>query len=143
MRSSRILLTLQQGSQFTFSKYLPSQPARVYHKQRLASAHRAGILKAVGRVLIGAVVVAIVAAILFYVYSQSCQSRAAAQAQQISEMGNRLNQLQQDNDQLKSELAKVQDEETKLNAQNTELLKAIGTFKATGKMPAMPAYPPK
>jgi septal ring factor EnvC (AmiA/AmiB activator) len=110
---------------------------------RLAIAYRAGILEVVGRVLIGAVVVAIVAAIFFYFYSQSCQSRAAAQAQQITEMGNRLNQLQQDNDQLKSELAKVQDEENKLNAQNNELLKAIASFKATGKMPEVPAYPPK
>jgi C4-dicarboxylate-specific signal transduction histidine kinase len=97
----------------------------------------------VGRVLIGAVVVAIVAAILFYFYSQNCHAKSAAQAQQISEMSNRLNQLQQDNDQLKGELAKVQDEENKLNAQNTELLKAIATFKATGKMPEVPAYPPK
>ncbi len=96
-----------------------------------------------GKVLIGAVVVAIVAAILFYFYSQSCQSKSAAQAQQLAEMSNRLNQLQQDNDQLKGELAKVQDEENKLNAQNTELLKAIATFKATGKMPVVPAYPPK
>jgi septal ring factor EnvC (AmiA/AmiB activator) len=97
----------------------------------------------VGRVLIGAVVVAIVAAILFYFYSQSCQSKSAAQAQQISEMSQRVNQLQQDNDQLKSELAKVQDEENKLNAQNNELLKAMATFKATGKMPAVATYPPK
>lgn len=109
----------------------------------MAIAPRAGILKVVGRVLIGAAVVAIIAAILFYFYSQSCQSKSAAQAQQISQLSNRLNQLQQDNDQLKSELAKVQDEENKLDAQNNELLKAIGTFKATGKMPAVPAYPPK
>ncbi len=109
----------------------------------MAIAPRAGILEVVGRVLIGAVVVAIVAAILFYFYSHNCQSKSAAQARQISEMSNRLNQLQQDNDQLKSELAKVQDEENKLNALNTELLKAIGTFKATGKMPEPPAYPPK
>ena len=109
----------------------------------MAIALRAGILEHVGRVLIGGLVVAIIGAILFYFYSQSCRIRAAAQAQQISEMDNRLNQLQQDNEQLKSELAKVQEEENKLNAQNTELLKAIGTFKATGKMPAVPSYPPK
>jgi septal ring factor EnvC (AmiA/AmiB activator) len=92
---------------------------------------RAGILEHVGRVVIGGLVVAIIAAILFYFYSQSCRTRAAAQAQQISEMGNRLNQLQQDNEQLKSELAKSQEEENKLNAQNTELLRAIGTFDST------------
>jgi C4-dicarboxylate-specific signal transduction histidine kinase len=143
MRSSRILLTLQQGSQFDF--FLAPSRSHISddYWRRLAIVPRAGILKIVGRVLIGAVVVAIVAAILFYFYSQSCQSKAAAQGQQISEMGNRLNQLQHDNDQLKSELAKVQDEENKLNAQNNELLKAIATFKATGKMPAVPAYPPK
>ena len=85
-----------------------------------------------GRLLIGGLIVAIIAALLFYFYSSSYRTQAQEQAQQVSQL----------NDQLKAELAKIQGEQTILAAQNEEMRKAIAEFKATGKMPVIPP-PPK
>jgi peptidoglycan hydrolase CwlO-like protein len=95
-----------------------------------------------GRLLIGGLIVAIIAALLFYFYSSSYRTQAQEQAQQISQLNEQLLKVQGENDQLKAELAKIQGEQTILAAQNEEMRKAIGEFKATGKMPVIPP-PPK
>lgn len=95
-----------------------------------------------GRILVGGLIVAIIAAILFFFYSGSYRTELEQQNQQISQLNDQLNKVQGENDQLKAELAKIQGEQTILAAQNEEMRKAIGEFKATGKMPVIPP-PPK
>ena len=91
-----------------------------------------------GRLLIGGLIAAIIAALLFYLYSSSYRTRLEEQTQQVSQLNDQLLKAQNENDQLKAELAKVQAEQTILAAQNDEMRKAIGEFKATGKMPVIP-----
>jgi peptidoglycan hydrolase CwlO-like protein len=88
--------------------------------------------------MIGGLVVAIIAALLFFIYTGSYRTRHQEQEQQISELNNQVNKLQAENEQLKNNLAKVQSEGSRLAAQNEEMRKAIGSFKATGKMPEVP-----
>ena len=91
-----------------------------------------------GRLLIGGLIVAIIAALLFFFYSSGYRTRLEEQTQQVSQLNDQLLKAQNENDQLKAELAKVQAEQTILAAQNDEMRKAIGEFKATGKMPVIP-----
>lgn len=95
-----------------------------------------------GRLLIGGLIVAIIAVLLFFFYSSSYRTRLDGQTQQISQLNAELLKLQNENEQLKAELSKVQGEQNILAAQNEEMRKAIGEFKATGKMPVIPP-PPK
>ena len=90
------------------------------------------------RLVIVGLVVAIIAALLFFIYSGSYRTRNQEQEQQISELNNQVNKLQAENEQLKNDLAKVQSEGSRLAAQNEEMRKAIGSFKATGKLPEIP-----
>lgn len=99
-----------------------------------------GATKKMARILIGGLVVAIIAALLFFLYAGSYRTRNQAQEQQISELNNQLNKLQHENEQLKTALASVQAEGITLAAQNEEMRKAIASFKATGKLP--PTLPP-
>jgi peptidoglycan hydrolase CwlO-like protein len=103
-----------------------------------AGLNRQGNGGSMARLLIGGLIVAIIAALLFYLYSSTYRSRLADQAQQISQLNDQLLKVQNDNDQLKAELAKVQGEQTILAAQNDQMRKAIAEFKATGKMPSIP-----
>jgi septal ring factor EnvC (AmiA/AmiB activator) len=89
-----------------------------------------------GKALVGGLMVAVVAALILYVYASSCRTAMADQARQISALGAQLAKLEQQNTELRTNLAKLQSEEEALAAQNDELKKAIATFKATGKMPA-------
>ena len=95
-----------------------------------------------GRLLIGGLIVAIIAALLFYFYSGSDRTRLEQQNQQITQLNDQLLKLQSENEQLKAQLSKVQGEQNTLAAQNEEMRKAIAEFKATGKMPVIPP-PPK
>lgn len=95
-----------------------------------------------GRLLIGGLIVAIIAALVFYFYSSSDRTRLEQQTQQISQLNDQLLKLQNENEQLKAQLSKVQGEQNILAAQNEELRKAIAEFKATGKMREIPP-PPK
>jgi peptidoglycan hydrolase CwlO-like protein len=90
------------------------------------------------RLAVGGLVVAIIAALLFFLYAGSYRTRLQAQEQQISELNNQVNKLQTENEQMKTDLAKVQAEGTSLAAQNEEMRKAIASFKATGKLPEVP-----
>ena len=94
------------------------------------------------RLLIGGLIVAIIAALLFFFYWSSYRTRLDDQTQQISQLNDQLLKLQSENAQLKTELSKVQGEQSILAAQNEEMRKAIGEFKATGKMPVLQP-PPK
>jgi peptidoglycan hydrolase CwlO-like protein len=94
------------------------------------------------RLMVGGLIVAIIAAILFFLYSSSYRTRIEAQAQQISQLNEELLKLQNENEQVKSELAKVQAEQNTIAAQNEEMRKMIASFKATGKLPPNPP-PPK
>jgi peptidoglycan hydrolase CwlO-like protein len=95
-----------------------------------------------GRLLIGGLIVAIIAALLFYFYSSGYRTQIDQQTQQVSQLNDQLLKLQSENEQLKAELSKVQNEQNILAAQNDEMRKAIAEFKATGKMPVIPP-PPK
>lgn len=95
-----------------------------------------------GRLVIGGVVVAIIAALLFYFYSSGYRAQIDQQTQQASQLNDQLLKLQNENEQLKTQLSKVQAEQNILAGQNEEMRKAIAEFKATGKMPVIPP-PPK
>ena len=95
-----------------------------------------------GRLFIGVLIAAIIAALLFYFYSNDYRSQIDQQTQQISQLNDQLLKLQSENEQLKAQLSKVQGEQSILAAQNEEMRKAIAEFKATGKMPVIPP-PPK
>ena len=99
-----------------------------------------------GRFLAGALVVLIVAAIAFFMWSKVNDARQEALQEQIAAMNKQLSQISDENTRLKAELSKVQSEEQNLAAQNDELLKAIASVKATGKLPAdinLELNPPK
>ena len=99
-----------------------------------------------GRFLAGALVVLIVAGIAFFMWSKVNDARQEALQEQIAAMNKQLSQISEENTRLKAELSKVQSEEQNLAAQNDELLKAIASVKATGKLPAnmnLELNPPK
>ena len=91
-----------------------------------------------GRLLIGVLIAAIIAALVFYFYSGGYRTQIDQQTQQITQLNDQLLKLQSENEQLKAQLSKVQGEQSILAAQNEEMRKAIAEFKATGKMPAIP-----
>jgi peptidoglycan hydrolase CwlO-like protein len=95
-----------------------------------------------GRLLIGGLVVAIIAGLLFYFYSSGYRTQIDQQTQQVSQLNDQLLKLQNENEQLKTQLSKVQAEQNILAAQNDEMRKAMAEFKATGKLPVIPP-PPK
>ena len=95
-----------------------------------------------GRLVIGGLVVAIVASLLFYFYSSDYRTQIDQQTQQVSQLNDQVLKLQSENEQLKAQLSKVQAEQNILAAQNEEMRKGIAEFKATGKMPVIPP-PPK
>ena len=88
-----------------------------------------------GRFLAGALVVLIIAAIAFFIWSKVNDARQEALQEQIAAMNKQLSQMSDENTRLKAELSKVQSEEQNLAARNDELLKAIASVKATGKLP--------
>jgi peptidoglycan hydrolase CwlO-like protein len=99
-----------------------------------------------GRFLAGALVVLIVAAIAFFMWSRVNDARQEALQEQIAAMNKQLSQINDENTRLKAELSKIQSEEQNLAAQNDELRKAVASVKATGKLPAnieLELNPPK
>ena len=97
-----------------------------------------------GRMLIGGVVVAIIAIIAVYVISVKDEEARKAQESKIVELQGQLQKLQDENDGLKSALAKVRSEEDRLAADNQELSKALAQAQVTGKVPKLKLpYPPK
>ena len=88
-----------------------------------------------GKFLVGIVVALVIAGIAFFIWSSVNNARQEQLNDRIAAMSKQLSQLSDENTQLKAQLAKVQSEEQNLAAQNDELRKAIGSVKATGKLP--------
>ena len=95
-----------------------------------------------GRLFIGILIAAIIAALVFYFYSSDYRTQIDQQTQQISQLNEQLLKLQNENAQLRAQVLKVEGEQNILVTQNEEMRKAIAEFKATGKMPELPP-PPK
>ncbi|MHB8382105.1 MAG: hypothetical protein ACYDC3_07165 [Candidatus Binataceae bacterium] len=96
-----------------------------------------------GKAIAGAAIVAIIAAILFYVWAGQNRVAQDLTQQQVTALNHQIDELRDQNTQLKAQLGSVQSEQQNLAAQNDELRKAIGTVKATGKLPPNLPYPPK
>ena len=97
------------------------------------------------RYLIGALVVAIVASFVGWNWNRQQQAAMRRTQAQIAQLSDHVKEVDQENAQLKADLAKVQAEENRLVMENQILNKTIGQVRATGKIPKelqLP-YPPK
>ncbi len=95
------------------------------------------------RYLVGAVVVAIIAAAIGWKWYQREQAQHRLEQAQINDLTARVGQLQDQNNQLNSALAKVQAEEQRQVTENELLTKTLQQAKLTGKTPDKLPYPPK
>lgn len=95
------------------------------------------------RYLIGALVVAIVAALIGWNWNRQQQSAMRQAQTQIRQLSDRVTEADAENSRLKSDLAKVQAEENRLVMENQILSKTLGQARATGKIPNKLPYPPK
>jgi membrane protein implicated in regulation of membrane protease activity len=95
------------------------------------------------RYLIGAIVVAVIAAAIGWKWYQKDQADHQREQAQISELSGRIGQLQDQNNQLNEALAKVQAEEQRQVTENDLLTKTLEQAKLTGKIPDKLPYPPK
>jgi hypothetical protein len=95
------------------------------------------------RYLVGAIVVAIIAAVIGWKWYQQAQADHQHDQAQISELSARIGQLQDQNNQLNAALAKVQAEEQRQVTENDLLTKVLEQAKLTGKIPDKLPYPPK
>ncbi|GEM_PF-486459 len=99
-----------------------------------------------GKFFAGAILVLVLAAVAFFVWSRVNAAHQEDLQAQIDGLTKQVSQLTDENTRLKTELSKLQTEEQNLAAQNDELRKAIGSVKATGKLPPnieMELNPPK
>ena len=88
------------------------------------------------------ILAAITAALGYRWYSQDVDFRLR-QEKQIAELNQQASKLQADNERLKGELAKVQDEESRMVAANEMLRKVLEQARLSGKAPRLEPYPPK
>ena len=95
------------------------------------------------RYLVGAVVVAIIAAAIGWKWYRQTQANHQHDQAQISDLSARIGQLQDQNNQLNAELTKVQTEEQRQVTENDLLTKTLEQAKLTGKIPDKLPYPPK
>jgi hypothetical protein len=95
------------------------------------------------RYLVGAVVAAVVAAVIGWKWYQQEQADRQHDQAQIGELSSRIGQLQDQNNQLNAALAKVQAEEQRQVTENDLLTKTLEQAKLTGKIPDKLPYPPK
>ena len=98
------------------------------------------------RGVIAFVILAAVAGALGYRWYQQELELRQRQQEQIVELNQQVKKIQGENETLKAQLAKVQDEEGRLAAANELLTKAIEQSKLTGKTAEKPPnlpYPPK
>ncbi len=97
-----------------------------------------------GRALIGALVVALLAIAIGWRWSAQQHAIQERQTQQIADLSAQVGKLTSENETLKNALDKVQDEEARLTRANDALEKALQEAKLTGKVPNLPPpYPPK
>jgi predicted nucleic acid-binding Zn-ribbon protein len=95
------------------------------------------------RYLVGAIVVAMIAAAIGWKWRQQAQDDHQHDQAQISDLSGRIGQLQEQNNQLNAALAKVQAEEQRQVTENDLLAKVLEQAKLTGKIPDKLPYPPK
>ncbi|HTJ08339.1 MAG TPA: hypothetical protein VL393_01500 [Candidatus Binataceae bacterium] len=95
------------------------------------------------RYLVGAIVVAMIAAAIGWKWRQQAQADHQHDQAQISDLSARIGQLQEQNNQLNAALAKVQAEEQRQVTENELLAKVLDQAKLTGKIPDKLPYPPK
>jgi predicted negative regulator of RcsB-dependent stress response len=95
------------------------------------------------RYLVGAIVVALIAAAIGWKWYQREQAEHQHEQAQISELSARIGQLQDQNNQLNAALAKVQAEEQRQVTENDLLAKVLEQARLTGKIPDKLPYPPK
>jgi predicted nucleic acid-binding Zn-ribbon protein len=95
------------------------------------------------RYLVGAIVVAMIAAAIGWKWRQQAQADRQHDQAQISDLSVRIGQLQEQNNQLNAALAKVQAEEQRQVTENDLLAKVLEQAKLTGKIPDKLPYPPK
>ena len=93
--------------------------------------------------LVGAIVVAMIAAAIGWKWRQQAQADHQHDQAQISDLSARIGQLQEQNNQLNAALAKVQAEEQRQVTENELLAKVLDQAKLTGKIPDKLPYPPK
>jgi uncharacterized protein HemX len=108
-------------------------------------AARADYREDVARIVITAVVAAVIAGIAGYWWSLQYEHELARQREQLTQLDRQLKTVADENLQLHAEITKLQDEETRLAAENNVLNEAIAKARLTGKVPdklALP-YPPK
>lgn len=100
-----------------------------------------------GRVLIGALAVLVIAIIAGRVVTTRYDSERAVDQQKISDLQQENGKLSDENAQLTADLAKVQREQERLKAANDQLSRALESARLTGKIPPLPEgalpYPPK
>jgi peptidoglycan hydrolase CwlO-like protein len=101
--------------------------------------------RAMGRVLIGAIVVAFIAAVIGFEWTVKQREAANRAQQEVNDLQQQLNRAQSDNNDLRARLGKLQEEESHLAAENNALNEAIAKSRLTGKAAEMPTlpYPPK
>jgi uncharacterized protein YlxW (UPF0749 family) len=95
------------------------------------------------RYLVGAIVVAVIAAAIGWKWYQQELAEHQREQAQISDLSARIGQLQDQNNQLNAALAKVQAEEQRQVTENDLLTKTLEQAKLTGKIPDKLPYPPK
>ncbi len=89
------------------------------------------------------VILAGIAGFFAWHYHTREQATIAQQSHRIDDLGAQVNQLKTDNNRLHDQLDKIQEENNNLKIYNDALKKALETAKLTGKVPVVPAYPPK
>jgi phage/plasmid primase-like uncharacterized protein len=99
------------------------------------------------RILVGALIIAIIGGAAGYAVWQNGQNERAAQQKKIDDLQQQIQAMQQRDDQLRADLAKAQQEEERLSAANQQLSKILAQARLTGKIPELPPaalpYPPK
>ena len=98
------------------------------------------------RLLLGFLLAAALAAGLFYYWNRQQEQAQERRQNQVAELKQEAQALRKQNDRLRTDLAKVQEEEGRLVAENQMLIKEIEQSRLTGKVPRkiprLP-YPPK
>jgi len=87
------------------------------------------------RYLVGALLAAIIATIIGWRWYQRAQAEHRREQAQINDLSARVSQLQDQNNQLNTALAKMQTVEQRQVTENELLIKALQQGRLTGKIP--------